>query len=86
MVEFAKAFSDRHNDVVVEVYDAAKLFNDVLDNPTQYGFHDGTSTGDPDKCVWQDILHPTTAMHKFIAADVARFLTAEGGSIQEEKE
>ena len=85
LVEFVKAFCDRHSDVTAEVYDAAKLFNDVLDNPTQYGFNDGTSSGDPEKSVWQDTFHPTTAMHKFIAADVYRFLTAkEQESIWEE--
>ena len=33
--------------------------------------------GDEEKCVWQDMLHPTCAMHRVIAADVARFLTDE---------
>ena len=49
----------------------------MLDNPKKYGFRNGTSTGDSKECVWQDILHPTSAMHKVIAADVAKFLTDE---------
>jgi phospholipase/lecithinase/hemolysin len=58
----------------------------VLDNPTKYGFRNGTSRGDSKKCVWQDILHPTTAMHMVIAADVAKFLTHEEEKSAEHKE
>lgn len=77
-------FRERHSDVSLDVYDVAGLFNDVLDNPAKYGFKDAISYGDPEKCVWSDILHPTSAMHKVIAADVARFLTVEEGkSVQE---
>jgi phospholipase/lecithinase/hemolysin len=77
LVEFANKFRNSHDDVDVAIYDAAGLFNEVLDNPTKYGFKNGTSMGDSKENVWQDILHPTSAMHKVIAADVAKFLTNE---------
>ena len=77
MVEFANEFRKSHDDADVAIYDAAGLFNEVLNNPTKYGFINGTSTGDSKKCVWEDMLHPTTAMHEVIAADVAKFLTDE---------
>ena len=77
LVDFTNEFRKNHNDVDVTIYDVAGLFNEVLDNPAKYGFENGTSRGDSKKCVWQDILHPTTAMHKVIATDVAKFLTYE---------
>jgi len=75
LVEFTNEFLRSHDDVDVAVYDVARLFNEVLNNPQKFGFKDGTSFDDSEKCVWQDILHPTSAMHKVIAADVAKFLT-----------
>lgn len=72
----------RNPDAAIEVYDAAKFFNNVLDNPTKYGFKDAISKGDSNECIWQDLLHPTTAMHKVLAADVAKFLTRNEGNDQ----
>ena len=77
MVEFANEFLRSHDDVDVAIYDVARLFNEVLDSPTKFGFRDGTSFDDSEKCVWEDMLHPTSAMHKVITADVAKFLTKE---------
>jgi phospholipase/lecithinase/hemolysin len=65
----------RNADVAIEVFDVAEIFKKVLDDPAQYGFKAATTCGNSDECIWRDILHPTTAMHKVIAADVAKFLT-----------
>jgi len=73
----------RNADVAIEVYDAAGVFDRVLDNPAQYGFTDAASYGDSDEFIWADMLHPTTAMHKVIAADFAKFLANEEVDSQE---
>jgi phospholipase/lecithinase/hemolysin len=70
----AHQFKEEHPEANVAVYDSRALFNKVLDHPTEYGFINGSTYG-KDSCVWYDILHPTSQMHKVIAADVAKFLT-----------
>jgi phospholipase/lecithinase/hemolysin len=85
LAELATRFRQFHTDVDVLVYDVAALFAEVLDHPTKYGFRNASSYGGED-CVWLDILHPTSAMHKVIAADVARFLSVEGGENFQAKE
>src|SRR5277367_2976107 len=80
----AKVAQKRTAEVAIELYDAAKLFSQVLDNPVKYGFKDAISAGDSEDYIWRDILHPTTAMHKVIAADFAKFL-AKGEDDSQEK-
>ena len=38
LAEFANEFRKNHDEVDVAIYDAAGIFNKVLDNPTKYGF------------------------------------------------
>jgi phospholipase/lecithinase/hemolysin len=76
----------RNAEVAIAIYDAVKLFNKVLDNPKEYGFKDAISTGNSDQCVWRDLIHPTTAMHKVIAADIAKFLIGEEEKSEEKPE
>jgi phospholipase/lecithinase/hemolysin len=79
LVEMATELRENHSDVRVVVYDVAKLFAEVLDNPAKYGFKDGVSCNMfADDYVWFDSLHPTSAMHNVIAADLAQFLISEG--------
>ena len=80
----ARVAQKRTADVAIELYDAAELFNHVLDDPVKYGFKDAISAGDSDEYIWRDILHPTSAMHKVIAADFAKFL-AKGEDKTQEK-
>jgi phospholipase/lecithinase/hemolysin len=82
LIEYAQKFSEKHGDVRVRIYDAAALFTRVLDDPKKYGFKDSTSKfmlsdAEEESCIWYDDLHPTSAMHKILAADLARFLTEE---------
>jgi hypothetical protein len=72
--ECVEVFRRDHEDITVEIYDAAKLFTEVLDDPKKYGFKDAVSDCSDDG-VWLDYLHPTSAMHKVLAADVVKFLT-----------
>jgi lysophospholipase L1-like esterase len=81
LAEHVKTFKMKHPDITIGIYDAHALFTKVLDNPQEYGFQDAYSSGDSDKYIWKDQLHPTSAMHKVIAADVAKFLTEFEGVI-----
>jgi phospholipase/lecithinase/hemolysin len=74
--ELAEVFKRAHPGVAIAIYNAHALFTKVLDKPDEYGFKDAFSIGDSDdKCIWKDELHPTSAMHKVLAADIAEFLT-----------
>ena len=78
-----KVVQKRTVDVAIDVYDTEEIFKQVLDNPVKYGFEDAISTGDSDEYIWSDFLHPTTAMHKVIAADFAKFLANGEDDTQE---
>lgn len=82
LTESTNEFQRKHNDVRVKVYDAARLFNAVLDEPKNYGFQDSStkflmSNAKEEECIWYDGLHPTSALYKVLAADLAKFLTEE---------
>jgi lysophospholipase L1-like esterase len=63
------------------VYDAAGLFNRVLDEPWTHGFkaiertYSGSSRSWEENCIWYDELHPTSAMYKVLAEDLYKELT-----------
>ncbi|KAF8711714.1 P-loop containing nucleoside triphosphate hydrolase protein, partial [Rhizoctonia solani] len=73
----AEAFQAKHSDVAVFYYDSWSLYTKLLDNPTQYGFTDVTSTGGS---FWIDTIHPRTKVHQYMAEDLAKFLAAQTGS------
>lgn len=68
-------FRETHPGVHAVVYDAAAIFNSVLDNPTKYGFKDSISSGEGKHYIWLDHLHPNYPLQRILAADLARFLT-----------
>jgi phospholipase/lecithinase/hemolysin len=74
LAEFVSVFRNRHQDASVYIYDVVNLFTEVLDNPKAYGFKDASSMCPTKECIWNDDLHPTSAMHRLIAADLERFL------------
>jgi phospholipase/lecithinase/hemolysin len=74
LADFTSVFRNRHLDASVYIYDVVTLFTEVLDNPKKYGFKDAGSQCPTDECIWNDDLHPTSAMHKVIAADLEKFL------------
>ena len=83
LIEYSQKFSEKHDDVQVRIYDVAAVLTRVLDDPEKYGFKDSTSKfmlsdAEEESCIWYDDLHPTSAIHKILAADLAKFLT-EGG-------
>ena len=82
LIEYAQKFCEKHDDVRVRIYDAAAVFTRVLDDPKKYGFKDSTSKfmlsdAEEEDCIWYDGFHPTSGMHKILAADLAKFLTEE---------
>jgi phospholipase/lecithinase/hemolysin len=74
LLEFAYAFRMRHCSISVSVFDTVPLFNEVLDHPTKYGFTDAMSVCGTKECIWYDGIHPTFAMHKILANELATFL------------
>ncbi|CAE6497020.1 unnamed protein product [Rhizoctonia solani] len=73
----AEAFQAKHSDVSVFYYDSWSLYTKLLDDPTQYGFTDVTSTGGS---FWIDTIHPRTKVHQYMAEDLAKFLATQTGS------
>ena len=64
-----------HTDLVAAVvYDTHALFTEVLNEPGKWGFKDNLSKCHDWDCIWDDDLHPTFAMHKVVAKDLAAFL------------
>ncbi|KAL4914580.1 hypothetical protein BDW62DRAFT_190142 [Aspergillus aurantiobrunneus] len=61
-----------HSDSRISVYDTWSLFTELLDHPREYGFLDATCIGEG--CVWWNSFHPMSALHRLLAADVARYL------------
>ena len=79
MNEFTVAFRQRYTDLVAAVvYDTHALFTEVLNEPGKWGFKDNLSKCHDWDCIWDDDLHPTFAMHKVVAKDLAAFLSSEG--------
>ncbi|CAE7099416.1 unnamed protein product [Rhizoctonia solani] len=72
-----EAFQAKHSDVAVFYYDSWSLYTKLLDNPTQYGFTDITSTGGD---FWIDTIHPRSKVHQYMAEDLANFLARQTGS------
>jgi phospholipase/lecithinase/hemolysin len=74
LIQSARAFCDSHpEDITVMIYSSYDTFTRVLDDPASHGF----SLDDIDKeggAIWNDNLHPTTAMHDLVAKDMASFL------------
>ncbi|KAH7108386.1 SGNH hydrolase-type esterase domain-containing protein [Auriculariales sp. MPI-PUGE-AT-0066] len=71
--EKTKEFQDTHNGVTASVCSSFDIFNEILDAPETYGF----KRADVDEAYsrgWQDMLHPTSALHKVIAQKIADFL------------
>jgi outer membrane lipase/esterase len=63
-------------------FDYWGLCTNILANPTAYGFTNVSSAamyfcppGDPDKFMWWDGLHPTTAFHHLTSDEIYRYLT-----------
>jgi hypothetical protein len=67
-------FKNTFPGVNATVYDAAAVFNKVLDEPGKYGFQSSLSQGPSEDCLWYDFLHPNWPMQKILAQDFSEFL------------
>ncbi|KAK7464133.1 hypothetical protein VKT23_006296 [Stygiomarasmius scandens] len=67
-----------HTDVTTFLWDSNSAFNEILDNPTQYGFRDATTFGAGDDLFWGSDggqgLHPSSKAHDYFAQDIADVL------------
>lgn len=72
-------------DIELEIYDTAKIFNRVIDDPTGYGFINAWKVCNEKECIWFDDFHPGSAFYKVLARDFAEFLeekfTAAGRNV-----
>lgn len=69
------AFRTAHPDTNVAIYNAAALFDELLDDPTAFGFrneHDRNFTDED--VMWFDTLHPSCSVQKLLAKDIAAAL------------
>ncbi|OCH86251.1 hypothetical protein OBBRIDRAFT_890618 [Obba rivulosa] len=72
----AAAFSAAHPDVTAMLYSSWDTFTRVLDNPAEHGFNP-SEVRKPFGEIWLDHLHPTSAMHEWIARDLVAFFGAQ---------
>jgi phospholipase/lecithinase/hemolysin len=65
-------FAEEHPEATVAAFSAWGKFQSVLEDPEAYGFkkRDTEAYG----AMWCDDVHPTSAMHKIVAMDIANFL------------
>lgn len=72
-------FRSSHPDASIAIYDAAIVFNDILDDYGVYGFRDTTKVcGTSEDCVWADNIHPGSKVHEILAKDLSRALNMAG--------
>ncbi|KAF2103402.1 hypothetical protein NA57DRAFT_72377 [Rhizodiscina lignyota] len=69
--DFVYRFTISHN-VVTSLINTTDVFNEVLDNPTQYGAPNNTCfNSDGVSCLWWDHFHPGKVIHQKIADKIA---------------
>ncbi|KAG9030924.1 hypothetical protein FS837_003155, partial [Tulasnella sp. UAMH 9824] len=69
-------FAEAHPDASIFIFDAWNVFEQMLTDPTKYGFSEKAGRGFDQEMYW-DAIHPTTAVHRIVAKAVADFLTGE---------
>ncbi|KAL4864864.1 hypothetical protein BDV12DRAFT_211353 [Aspergillus spectabilis] len=69
---YAAAIERYNHQLRPEIYDAWTFTSEVLDHSQEFGFVDSTCMGEG--CIWFDHLHPRSAFHRILAADLAVFL------------
>ena len=68
-------FKEKHDDIFLEIYDTATIFNAVQGDIEKYDLVDtDDESTDLGHRIWYDGFHASTAMHKILASDVALFL------------
>ena len=86
-----KVLSQQHSDLKIATLDANGLYRDAIANPAKYGLTNvmsaclsgGGVCGSPDRFLFWDGIHPTTAAHK-ILGEAASAIVQESGMIKAE--
>lgn len=63
------------------IFPAWQTFTRVLDDPRAVGFAQDDVVRERGG-IWVDHLHPTSAMHKIVADELAAFLEAQGPYVE----
>ncbi|KAF6748731.1 fungal cellulose binding domain-containing protein [Ephemerocybe angulata] len=75
LINRVELFGKSNSGVKTYIYDSVAQYNEILDNPTKYGFKDALSYGpDPDE-FWGNDYHPSSYAHKFFGERVAQVLS-----------
>lgn len=72
--EAAAKFAAEHTDATVLVWSSWRLFSDILTNPAAYGFPQEDAAKE-EGAIFEDGLHPTSAVHRVIAQELLEFLS-----------
>ena len=72
--EAARAFAAAHPDATVLIWSSWRLFEQVYSDPESFGFRE-EDLADHEGRVFVDGLHPTSAMHEIVAAQILDFLS-----------
>ncbi|EIW61069.1 uncharacterized protein TRAVEDRAFT_120349 [Trametes versicolor FP-101664 SS1] len=67
-------FAAEHTDATVLVWSSWRLFSDILANPAAYGFSQEDAAKE-EGAIFEDGLHPTSAVHRVIAQELLEFLS-----------
>ncbi|KIJ54734.1 carbohydrate esterase family 16 protein [Sphaerobolus stellatus SS14] len=82
LAEFIAQFARTHKDAIAISFDAHSWFNNVLDNPSTFGFKNVTGfctcpTSEASDFFWFNSGHPTEHVHQLLAAAIQEQLVAE---------
>ncbi|KAF8625822.1 hypothetical protein AX15_005202 [Amanita polypyramis BW_CC] len=77
--EAITTFAAGHEDITVLLYSSHATFTKILDEPGKYGF-EAADLRKRGGSIWVDHLHPSSAVHRVVAADIAAFLGSVGGN------
>ncbi|KAI0628890.1 hypothetical protein C8Q77DRAFT_1067250 [Trametes polyzona] len=75
----AAKFSAEHSDATVLIWSSHELFTQLLSNPELFGF-DKEDASKEEGSIFEDGLHPTSAVHLVIARHLSDFLSNVQGS------
>lgn len=71
-----RKFGKKHRDVTVFLFDEHALLSKIILDPTQYGFSANAGRM-RDNETFLDHVHPTSAVHRILARELASFLAGE---------
>jgi len=67
-------YTSPREDISIELYDTAKIFNRVLDDPAGYGFVNEYEVCAGTQCIWFDNFDPGSVFYKVLEKDLTEFM------------